>query len=421
MLLLQEKTKNSNLINILKAVDFDGLFFYDVLMDNKSEKLFTPNFMLSFTANFLMMIAFYILMPTLPVYFIDTLGLDKSMVGVLVSIYIISAVIVRPFSGYLIDMIERKPFYVAIFLVYTLVFGGYLLFSTFVMLLAIRIVHGAIWGVIIPLGNTLAIDIMPAGKRGSGIGYYGMSSNLAMALGPVIGLVILESHGFSSIVLVSIGFAILGVLAALFIKAPHKEIVKHNGPLSLDRFILVKAIPLGVNIMIVSFSYGAALAYTALYGKEIGVHNTGLFFILLAAGVILARLMSGKYIDRGKFDQISAISLVMFTVGFALLGLVKNSIAYFSMALFIGVACGMLFPVIQTMIVNLGTHHQRGTATSTYFTAFDVGIGAGMLFGGIIADFTSLSVIFVIAAVLNLIATVFYLRVSSPHYKRYHL
>lgn len=387
-------------------------------MTSSIVKLWNPNFILAFLANFLMMMAFYMLMPTLPFYLIDTQHFDKSMVGIILSVYIISAVLVRPVSGYLIDTLNRKPFYVLVFMLFTASFGGYLLFTALGMLIVVRVVQGFIWGIIIPLGNTLAIDVIPSERRGSGIGFYGMSTNLAMALGPVVGLLLLEMYNFSAIVYIAIALCAVGVVLALFIRSYRKVVARKNEPISLDRFILVKAIPVGINILIVCFSYGVTITYAAIYGSEIGVGNPGLFFILMAAGVILSRLTTGRFIDRGMYNQIATVSIVILTVGFALLGLVKLPMVFFSMAFTVGFAYGMLFPAIQTMIVNFGTHHQRGTANSTYFTAFDIGVGLGMLFGGRIADVASFSVVFALSAGLNLAALVFYYKVSAPYFIR---
>lgn len=386
-------------------------------MEHNSAKLFTSSFIFAFLANSLMMLAFYMLMPTLPIYLINVLGFEPSDVGIIVSSYIISAVVIRPLSGFLIDSLRRKPFYVIVFSLFTVIFGGYTLFASFAMLLVVRILQGFVWGIIIPLGNTLAIDIMPSDRRGTGIGIYGMSSNLAMALGPVVGLTLLDSLGFPTIAMVSMAASALGVLFALLIKAPRKQIEKRNEPISLDRFILVKAIPVGINVLLVCFSYGFLVAYAALYGREMGIQNVGLFFILMAIGVIASRLFTGRFIDKGFFNQIALISMALLTIGVGMLGVFQVSFIYFAMALVLGGGYGMLFPAIQTMIVNFGTHNQRGTANSTYFTGFDIGVGLGMLLGGIIADKTSLSTSLIVSSVLNLLAIIYYVKISAPSYK----
>lgn len=386
-------------------------------MERTDTKLFTSSFFCAFIANFLMMLAFYMLMPTLPIYLLKELGYEASGVGVIVSSYIISAVIVRPFSGYLIDTLNRKPFYVIMFLVFTFVFGGYAIFTSFALLMVVRILQGVVWGVIIPLGNTLAIDIMPSERRGTGIGIFGMSSNLAMALGPVVGLVLLDKLGFPSIALASMVVSALGVVAAILINAPRKHVDHRNEPISLDRFILIKAIPVAINVLMVCFSYGFLVTYAALYGKEIGVQNVGLFFILMAAGVIASRLFTGRYIDNGYFNPIAIISMTVLALGIGLLGLLQTAAAYFAIALVLGTGYGMLFPAIQTMIVNIGSHSQRGTANSTYFTGFDIGVGLGMLLGGVMAEETSLSSSLLVASVINFLSIVYYVKVSAPSYK----
>ena len=101
---------------------------------------------------------------------------------------------------------------------------------------------GISFGMVTVGGNTVVIDIMPSARRGEGLGYYGLANNLAMSIGPMFGL-FLHSAGTSYIAIFSygLGSCVLGFIAASMVKTPYKPPVKRE-PISLDRFILIKAL-----------------------------------------------------------------------------------------------------------------------------------------------------------------------------------
>lgn len=385
------------------------------------DSLWTLSFAGMFLANFMMMFSFYLLMPTLPFYLVDQLGVETSVAGVALSAYILAAVLVRPFSGYFIDRLPRKRLYLIFYVAFILLFPGYLIPAGLWFFITLRVLHGFIWGAIIPSSNTLALDIMPAVRRGEGIGYYGLSSNISMALGPMAGLFLYEAFDFKVIFLSAMATSVTGFLIALTVKPPQKPLQPAKTPLSLDRFLLVKAIPVGINLILGSVSYGAVCTYAAMYGKQIGIGNTGLFFVWLALGVILSRIVGGRYIDRGKIHLLSVFSFAILAVSLALFSLVSLSWVYLMMAFFLGIGYGLLFPSIQALIINLAPHSQRGTANATHFTAVDIGIGSGILIGGKIAQVFGLSVVFLGASLLCFLGVVYYLRISAPHYRKYRL
>lgn len=376
--------------------------------------LWTRDFISAFVANFLMAFAFYLLMPTLPLYLASVLGLSKTAVGVVMSVYVIAALAMRPLSGFLIDALPRKALYVASFACFLLVSLGYPLAATMTGFFVLRLLHGLVWGVITTSGNTLAIDIVPSERRGEGIGYYGMSMNIAMALGPMTGLMLLERVPFLYVFYVSIASSALGLLLSFAIRVPPRARQVHQ-VFSLDRFLLLRGIPAGVALLCVTVSYGVILAYVAMYGKDHGIGSTGLFFVVMAVAVIAARLLTGRFLDRGYCLQVAWMGALGVAASLLLLGLYPVALCYFLVALSLGLGYGMVFPAVQTLIVGLGDHHQRGTANSTFFTAFDLGVGIGMLFGGRIAQSMGLSAVFVLVAGASLLgAVLLWLQVKKP-------
>lgn len=381
------------------------------------ETLWNRPFIFAFSANFLMMFAFYLLMPTLPFYLSDAFEVNKAAIGMIMSVYIVAALAIRPFSGYFIDTLDRKKLYLAAYLIFTILFAWYGLTATLSIFIIIRVLHGFTFGVTTTASSTIAIDVLPASRRGEGIGYYGLSSNIAMAMGPMAGLFLMETFSYGGIFWSAFASGSIGFVAATMIKTPLKEPVKSE-PLSLDRFILIKAIPSGINLLMAAISYGLIISFGAVFGKEIGVEKTGIFYTLLAVGIFISRFSTGKYLNKGYFKQIGITSLIILTFAYSSLAFTTAGWQYFSLAVFIGVGFGMLTPAFQTMTVNMAPHNKRGTANSTFFTSFDLGVGGGMFFGGKISELWDLNTAFGIVAVINLLALIIFLRLTIPIYQK---
>ena len=272
------------------------------------EKLWTHSFCAVAAGNFLLFFAFYLLLPVLPMYLSEAFAASRSTAGFILSSYTITALMIRPFAGYMVDTFPRKKLLLICYFTFLLFFGGYLLAGTLLLFAIIRAGHGIAFGLLTVSNSTVAIDVMPSSRRGEGIGYYGVSNNLAMAVGPTLSLYIHDSFAnfdyifLLSMVSASIGLltCVLGFLAAVSVKAPRKVPVKRP-PVSLDRFLLLKGMPEALTLIFFSFSYGVLSTYLAVYGKEeLGIDSgAGFFFVLLAVGLILSRLTSGRWLNRG--------------------------------------------------------------------------------------------------------------------------
>ena len=269
-------------------------------------------------------------------------------------------------------------------------------------------------------GNTIAIDVIPSRRRGEGMGFYGLTINLAMSLAPLVAVAVYDRYGFHPLVLVGLAIALVGVGSVCLIRYPKREKVERP-PFSLDRFILVKALPTALAYLLSAIPYGMVVSFVVLYGKEINVSNPAYFFIFMAIGVGTARLISGRLVDHGKIHLVSISALVFLTLSFAVFALFHNEIVFFASALAIGIGFGVCVPAIQCLFVNVAPHHLRGTATSTYLTSFDLGVGIGMLSAGFIASYAGLAVAYGVGAGCCLASLGVYLRWVKPSYEKHKL
>ncbi len=389
-------------------------------------KLFTLNFCFILTANFLLFFAFYLLLPVLPFYLEEEFMAGKSMIGFILSCYTIACLSIRPFSGYLLDTFSRKPLYLLAYFVFTVIFGGYMLTSLLFVFIALRIVHGFAFGMVSVAGNTIVIDILPSERRGEGLGYYGLANNIAMSFGPMVGLFMHKTCSYGLIFSCSLLSGCLGVVMAGLVKTSYKAPMKRE-PLSLDRFLLVKGIPAGFALLLLSVPYGMTTTYVAMYAGEIGIRvSSGLFFTCMAIGLAVSRMFSGKQVDKGRITLVIQLGMYMAIIGFTSLFVCRYLIACYSMltsvfflfiALLLGIAFGTMFPAFNTLFVNLASNNQRGTATSTYLTSWDVGIGIGLMLGGVIGQILGgFNYAYLLGAILTVFSVVFFHIKVVPHF-----
>ena len=157
------------------------------------EKLWSKTFVLVGITNFLLFFAFYELLPILPLYILEKFHTGATVSGIIISLYTIGALFCRPFAGFLVDSFSRKPLYLVMYFFFASMFIGYVAAGTLFLLGLFRFLHGICFGIASTAGNTIAIDVLPSSRRGEGIGYFGVTTNLAFATGPMTGMFLYEA------------------------------------------------------------------------------------------------------------------------------------------------------------------------------------------------------------------------------------
>ncbi|HMY84877.1 MAG TPA: MFS transporter [Saprospiraceae bacterium] len=385
------------------------------------EKLWTRNFINVSVSNFLIACSFFLLMPTIPVYLAEQLRVPHSQIGIVLSSYAIALLIIRPFSGYLVDIYSRKPLYIIGIAFFTLIFTGYFFAYTVIFFVILRFVHGLFWGLSTVSANTIAIDIIPASRRAEGIGFFGVNTNIAMAVAPYFAVNIYDSYGFPVLISTAILMGSLAVGTALLLKTPTKKRSLKVPPISFDRFVLVNAFPILINQLFLAFGWGTLVAFAVLYGKEIDISNAGIFFLFLASGIILSRVTSGKIVDKGYIHIVMMVAIVTISVGFTCFAMLHNIFAYASSAFVLGIGYGTLFPALQTIYIDMAPASRRGTANSTYLLGFDLGIGIGMLLGAILEVRYGFQSMYLMTAGFCILSLIMYWTVSRKIFERYKL
>ncbi len=365
--------------------------------------LWTKNFILLLIGSFLLFFAFFLLMPILPMFLEEELMADKASVGFALFIYSIMALVIRPFAGYMSDNFHRKRLLLYSYAAFVIIFGLYMLVQSLGGFVWVRALHGLVFGLLTIANSTVAIDMMPPSRRGEGIGYYGATMSLAMAIGPMVSLRLYELyHHYDLLFALSLAIGLVGLSIMMFVKMRCVDVKESTQePLSLDRFYLLKGTPIALSLLTVSFSYGLVITYVAIYGiSEVGIQSgASLFFVIFALGIMLSRFAVGKVLDRGKSTTVIVVGQFLAFLGLICMVILKTHFGFFVAAGLLGVAYGIMGPAYQLLFINLAQHNQRGTANSSYFIMWDLGIGFGVLFGGNVAEIASFSDSYMMSAI----------------------
>ena len=379
------------------------------------------NYVKVWVANFMIFFSFMLLTPLLPLYLKDTFDANKDTIGLVLSGYALTALIIRPFSGFFVDSFPRKKVLLICYFLFFAFFAGYLVAGSLLLFAIIRTMHGAPMGATTVANSTVAIDVLHPTRRAEGIGYYGLSNNIATAIAPAIAIYLLQqTHSYNLLFWIALLTAGCGFAINSTLQLNPKELIKDKPKLSLDRFFLLKGWSEGIVMICHAFAYGIVSTYVAIYGKEeLGITGgTGVFFALLSIGLIVSRLIGGPSLRKGRVAQNASGGLVVALCGYLLFAAIHAPWAYYAGGLIIGLGSGHMYPAFQTMFINLAPHTQRGTANSTLFISWDTGLGLGVLAGGVAAEHFGYDSAFWFAAAIYLIGVIGFFAYVRGHFIR---
>ena len=371
--------------------------------------------------------SFMLIMPILPIYLSEEFGSGKHTIGIVLSGYSLMALLARIFSGYIVDTYNRKTVLLLAYGLFATFFLGYLIGGSLILFAIIRTLHGAPFGTVTVSNSTVAIDVLPSERRAEGIGYYGLSNNLATAISPTVGIYMYETWGnFKAIFLLSFLMAATGFVISKSVKhTPPSKIAAglvppKTSPVSLDRFFLVKGWSVGLMLAMLSFSYGVLSTYLAIYAKEeLGMtQGAAIFFLILSVSLMVSRFTGSKSLRAGRVVHNATVGMCISVFSYLAFAAIHNYWGFFGCAVILGLGNGHMFPAVQTMFVNLAPNNRRGTANSSMLTSWDVGVGAGVVIGGIASELSGYSAAFWTAAIVNIMGVLFFFAYVRSTYNK---
>ncbi|MBA2943946.1 MFS transporter [Paenibacillus sp. CGMCC 1.16610] len=374
------------------------------------QKLWNRDFVAVCLSSFFLFMTFYILAVTLPIFVTDTLHAGQQQIGLVMTIFIISTVILRPLTGKWMDEWNRKKiisFALALFMICT---AMYPFIHQYGVLLGVRFLHGIGFGMATTAAGAVAIDLVPDRRKGEGIGYFSLFMSLAMVVGPFLGLTIMQSNNNALLFGVCIVFAVLSLLFGLSLRIPQRVVQASVKPeKGWRKFIEPRAIPISLTGSVLAFSYGAITTFLSVYAKANGLEKyASYFFMVFALMIVISRPFTGKWFDRSGPNGLVYPGVVLFTLGMIGLSLTSSAVPFLVAGGLLGLGFGAMLPSFQTIAIQAAPAHRRGLATGTYFLLFDTGYGIGSYVLGLVASKTDYHTMYFVAGIVVACSSLLY-------------
>lgn len=354
-------------------------------------KLWTRDFIIISTINFLLTVVFYLLIVIMGSFAIDRYDATLSEAGLVTGLFVVGTLIGRLFTGRSIDQVGRKKTLVVGLVLFTAATGLYFIQIGVGFLIFSRFIHGMMLGIASTATGTIVAQIIPAARRGEGIGYYSMGATLATATGPFIGLIVTQTMPVEIVFWIAIGIGLASLLAANIvhvqplIKHQEETIEKRKG---IGQFIELNALPISAITFLIALGYAGILSFLNLYAAEIGLMKAAsYFFLIYSISILVTRPFTGKLIDARGANMVMYPTFVFYAAGLLLLGTAQNSWMLLLAGILIGIGFGNLQSCIQAIAIKVTPVERAGLATSTFYIFMDAGLGLGPYVLGFVVTF----------------------------------
>ena len=378
------------------------------------DKLFNKGFITITIINFIVYLVYYLMMVIIAVIAHNELHASFGQAGMASGIYIIGTLLARLIMGKELELIGRKRvarWGVFFYLITTI---AYLTIPTIGTLDIVRLLNGFAYGMTSTALNAIVTEFIPENRKGEGINYYGLSTSLAAAIGPFIGLLLLNMTSFHFIVLLSVAMIALSMIALFAIQINNVKLTaEHLAELKswkVSSFIEYKVLLIAFIGFLMGLSYSSVLSFLASYAQSINLVSISSFFFVVYAGIVtVTRPMSGRIFDRYGENYVMYPSYIFLTLGLIVLGLTTNGLMLLVSGAFIGLGYGTFMSNGQAVTLKLVSSHRIGIALSTYFIGLDLGLGVGPYVFGTLHGQVSFRGLYFIAAAIPVVSAILYL------------
>lgn len=371
-----------------------------------TEKIWTRDFLLICLSNFFIFLGFQMTLPTIPL-FVEFLGGSDRLIGLVVGVFTFSALIIRPIAGHALESKGRRFVYVIGLVIFALSVASYGFMTSLLFLFAMRMVQGIGWGFSTTASGTIATDLIPAKRRGEGMGYYGLSGTLALALGPALALTLVDVIAFSQLFLICALLGGTSVLMASLIR--YRPVEKPTTKPKKGDFYEKSALVPSILLLFVTTTFGGITSFLPIFTVQEGISGIQWYFLIFALSLMLSRTFAGKVYDRKGHKAVFIPGAVSVLLAMLLLAGLQNSGMLFVAAFLYGSGFGAIQPALQAWAVQEAPINRRGMANATFFSFFDLGVGCGAMIFGLIAHAFGYPSIYIASAISVSVAIILYI------------
>ena len=346
-----------------------------------SERLFTPRFFIMCAYTFTVFVSVFQLLPTAPYHVLD-LGGGTTAAGLFLGFLTYSSAISAPFTGSIGDRIGQRRVLIAVSLILSVFTASYAFITDHRVLLGVVIVHGLFWSGLLSASGAYMTSTLPPSRRAEGLGYWGLSSVVAVGAAPVIGFWV-YSQGWTAL---CIEITTLNLLMAVIAwRLPDDHHGAHGREAASDtpvehaphHHIEWRVLLLSIGLALISFAYGSLTSFSALYADWLGISPRSLFLSAMAVSMLFARLLLGRSLDRIGHRRVLLRCLLVPPIGLALLAFANGPVVFAIAAMIFGIGFGLMHPAFTAYVMNHVSFARRGAAYGAMIAAFDTGIGTG--------------------------------------------
>lgn len=353
-------------------------------MEQKKSTIWTYNFVALFITTCVMFFGQFMMSTLLPKY-LSNLSVGSSVIGIVVGMFSVTALGTRPVTGPLIDGCNKKKLYMLMLSLIAIASFGYAFVSSVPLLIVFRLLHGIGMGCNAALGLTMATDCLPADKVASGIGVYGMSSVLATAFGPGIGLAVAERFGYCIAFCMSGALVVCSIIVAGFMRIeddPNRRIVFRP-----DNIIAKETIVPAFFLTLTSIARAGMVTYLVIYVTEYKmIEGISIYYIVNALAMLVSRPLIGKLSDRFGTHKALIPSYIAFAANLILLAFAKSSWQLWLCAVLNAFGTGTAQTMHQALCMQIVRPDHRGAGSTTAFIGIDIGDLLGPILCGVIVE-----------------------------------
>jgi predicted MFS family arabinose efflux permease len=376
--------------------------------DRPKEKIWTKDFVLIVFANFFIFLGFQMTLPTIPL-FVQQLGGSDQIIGYVVGIFTFSALLLRPYAGHSLESKGRGFVYLLGLAIFVLSVGAFGFATSMAFLFFVRVVQGVGWGFSTTASGTIATDLIPASRRGEGMGYFGLSGNLALAFGPSLGLALAGMITFKQLFLICGGLGLAALL--LSSRISYKKVEKKSENIMTKKKLDLyekSALKPSMLLFFLTVTFGGIASFLPLYTTEKGIPGIQWYFLIYAMALMVSRTFAGQLYDRKGHQAIFLPGSSLILIAMLLLAWLPNSYMLFLAAILYGLGFGIVQPGLQAWAIEKSPVNRRGMANATFFSFFDLGVGMGAIAFGQISHLFGYASIFKASAFSVCISMLFY-------------
>lgn len=389
-------------------------------MEEKA-KLFNAGFLSITAINFIVYLVYYLLMVIIAVIAQQKLHASVSQAGLAAGIYVIGTLLARLFIGKRLELFGRSRVLKWGALFYLLTTLAYFYMPSILVLCVVRLLNGFFYGTVSTATNVAVTGYIPFERRGEGINYYGLSTSLAAAVGPFIGMILLAHTSFYVILLIAVILTAIVTIFCMLIKVKnvslHTEEVQAAKSWKVNTFIEKRVTIVAVLAFLMGIAYSSVLSFMSSYASLLHLVTAGsYFFVVYALVITFTRPATGKLFDACGENSVMYPSFILLTLGLFAMFIVHSSWVLLLAGAFVGLGYGTFMSNGQAVAIKLVPEPSRvGIALSTYFVGLDLGIGVGPYFFGMVRSFVSFRSMYLLAAVIPLVCVLLYKVAYRPN------